>query len=672
MWRRASRAPSTPQRNSSVPGYGAFWMKGPELCVSHDIYLHSLFTKRATAMGPDGHFPGAAPGCAHYNAKLMVIEDTEDLLRRSVQAHEAGDLVAAEAGYRDVLAADPWQPDATHYLGMITYQRGDLDRAVELVEQAAMVRRDDPALAANLGLLLRCAGRMRDAATTLERAVRMAPGQPEAWYNLALVHGMSGSTDRALACGRHVLDIAPGHRQARMFLARLLAGNRRLSESRALLEEGVALDPDDAELQLELAQSLELDDEVDEATRLYRTIADDAGHAGPLRGRALSRLSTLLRRYHRPASSLMAARSAVWADPDNADSWRALGQALKESGRLRAAAEAFRHGHGILRAPGSEAGADRWAMTHVSIAKLRHDIEQLQYLQASGLTEQDFGAVVTDYKALLDEIGPQVSEGQPVTLPETARRRISGTYNRCLHYRQTPSIPGGALSGALDSAAIAADYRANRPGLTWIDNFLGPEALEALRRFCLESTIWYDLGHSGGYLGAYLQEGFDCPLLIQIAEDLPRRLPEIFGDHFLMQLWAYKYDSRLTGIDMHADFAAINVNFWLTPDASMLDTDSGGMVIWDREAPADWSVDEYNTYDPDQQARIRNFLDEQQARRIVVPHRQNRCVIFNSDLFHRTDDIHFRDNYEDRRINVTMLYGTRDDDRRGRQDLHGL
>ena len=45
----------------------------------------------------------------------------------------------------------------------------------------------------------------------------------------------------------------------------------------------------------------------------------------------------------------------------------------------------------------------------------------------------------------------------------------------------------------------------------------------------------------------------------------------------------------------------------------------------------------------------------------------NRCVVFNSDLFHRTDDIHFRDGYEDRRINITMLYGTREADHAARR-----
>ena len=111
---------------------------------------------------------------------------------------------------------------------------------------------------------------------------------------------------------------------------------------------------------------------------------------------------------------------------------------------------------------------------------------------------------------------------------------------------------------------------------------------------------------------------------------------------------------------MHADFAAVNVNFWLTPTESMLDAESGGMVVWDKEAPKDWTYRDYNTADPETKRRIDTFLDDAGAQQIRIPHRQNRAVIFNSDLFHRTDDIRFRDGFENRRINVTMLYGHRD------------
>lgn len=44
---------------------------------------------------------------------------------------------------------------------------------------------------------------------------------------------------------------------------------------------------------------------------------------------------------------------------------------------------------------------------------------------------------------------------------------------------------------------------------------------------------------------------------------------------------------------------------------------------------------------------------------IRVPHKQNRCVIFNSNLFHRTDTLRFTPGYETRRINLTLLFGDR-------------
>jgi hypothetical protein len=43
-----------------------------------------------------------------------------------------------------------------------------------------------------------------------------------------------------------------------------------------------------------------------------------------------------------------------------------------------------------------------------------------------------------------------------------------------------------------------------------------------------------------------------------------------------------------------------------------------------------------------------------------VAYRQNRALVFNSDLFQDTDRIAFREGYENRRINITLLYGRRE------------
>ena len=60
--------------------------------------------------------------------------------------------------------------------------------------------------------------------------------------------------------------------------------------------------------------------------------------------------------------------------------------------------------------------------------------------------------------------------------------------------------------------------------------------------------------------------------------------------------------------------------------------------------------------DPEQ---IRKFLSDKNSGKMVVPYAQNRAVLFNSNLFHETDTINFKKGYENRRINITMLFGKR-------------
>jgi tetratricopeptide (TPR) repeat protein len=219
-----------------------------------------------------------------------------------------------------------------------------------------------------------------------------------------------------------------------------------------------------------------------------------------------------------------------------------------------------------------------------------------------------------------------------------------------------------ATGGRVERAAItpgnseaAGQWRTKKPQIAVIDNLLTAPALEALRRFCLEEKIWR-AANAGGYLGAFPEHGFVSPLLGQIAAELGTAFPEIFHGHPLLYMWAFKYDSVLSGTAIHADEAAVNVNFWITPDEANLDPESGGLVLWDVAAPMDWDFAKFNSDSP----AIYAFLEKEGAKSVTVPYRCNRAVIFDSDLFHETDKIRFKEGYLNRRINVTMLFGRRD------------
>ena len=75
---------------------------------------------------------------------------------------------------------------------------------------------------------------------------------------------------------------------------------------------------------------------------------------------------------------------------------------------------------------------------------------------------------------------------------------------------------------ALISAALTAQFDAQ--GAIAVDDLLTPQALNSLRRFLLESTIWHDFSHIDGFVASYLEDGLACPLLLQIADDLPPRV----------------------------------------------------------------------------------------------------------------------------------------------------
>jgi len=312
-------------------------------------------------------------------------------------------------------------------------------------------------------------------------------------------------------------------------------------------------------------------------------------------------------------------RQAITLKPELPEAYNNLGNTLKELGRLEEAEASYRQAiarkanyaeaYGSLGIKLNAMGLKESALEHfeknlklvrerdsvnrrhksfrtISKAKIDHDIEQFEYLAASGIDIKKFIEIAVLYKTVSSEINSTLdTEIQRISAKH--QKLLEDTYNRPIHILEAPALGESAISGGLDANKITENYFDHELGLTYFDDFLSPAALKSLREFLLRSTIWFDFFHAGGCMGAYLNDGLASPLILQIAEDLRRKLLKIFRNHRLTPLWAYKYDSRtrdktsFTGIDVHADSAAINVNFWITPNAANLNPSSGGLVVYD-------------------------------------------------------------------------------------------
>ena len=172
---------------------------------------------------------------------------------------------------------------------------------------------------------------------------------------------------------------------------------------------------------------------------------------------------------------------------------------------------------------------------------------------------------------------------------------------------------------------------------------------------CLLSKIWVE-ERSNKYLGSFSDKGFVSQLHLQIANELKNKLPKLFGTHRLGRFWGFKYDSTLgKGINIHADFALVNLNFWITPDEFNKNKNGGGLKVYDTPAPQDWTFNKYNK----NASEIYKLLEKNKASCTNITYKFNRAVLFNSDYFHETDKINFKDQYEGRRVNITYLFGDR-------------
>lgn len=69
---------------------------------------------------------------------------------------------------------------------------------------------------------------------------------------------------------------------------------------------------------------------------------------------------------------------------------------------------------------------------------------------------------------------------------------------------------------------------------------------------------------------------------------------------------------------------------------------------------SEWNFESYNT---NTDFVIKELLEPSNFANVTVKHQPNRCVMFDSALFHQTQKYRFKQGYENGRINLTLLFG---------------
>ena len=138
--------------------------------------------------------------------QALTIQQALDL---GIKHQKANDLLKAENIYQQILQAEPNQPVALHLLGIICYQVGKCEIAIELFKKALAIDPHYTEAYCNLGNVLRALGKSDEAIVSFSKAIEINPKIAETHYNLGNILQEVGALDEAVESYRTAISINP-------------------------------------------------------------------------------------------------------------------------------------------------------------------------------------------------------------------------------------------------------------------------------------------------------------------------------------------------------------------------------------------------------------------------------------------------------------------------------
>lgn len=207
---------------------------------------------------------------ARGKASTQTEATTAKRIAEGIARHQSGNLDDAEALYRSVLAREPDQADALHFLGLLEHQRGRCERALELMNRSLEHFPEQVDFLSNRGNVLRHLDRLDEAEADYTRVLSLEPRHANALNNLGTVWRERGNYEAAIDYYRRAIDVNPKHADAYQNLGNALEALNQLEPALEAHREALRLRSGHGDSYRHLAGMFYALGRVDEAAELYR------------------------------------------------------------------------------------------------------------------------------------------------------------------------------------------------------------------------------------------------------------------------------------------------------------------------------------------------------------------------------------------------------------------
>jgi protein O-GlcNAc transferase len=180
----------------------------------------------------------------------------EQIFASALQQHQLGRLAEAERGYREILQREPSHSDALHFLGVVAFQTGKLEPALELVQRSVALRPDWPVYQNNLGQVLERLGRSDEAARAYTSAIDLDPSYAEAFNNLGRILEKQDLPAQAEVHYRKAIRLDPAYAEPHTNLGNVLKDRGELDAAIASYRRAIELSPGHSALHSNLLLTL--------------------------------------------------------------------------------------------------------------------------------------------------------------------------------------------------------------------------------------------------------------------------------------------------------------------------------------------------------------------------------------------------------------------------------
>lgn len=202
----------------------------------------------------------------------QALDAARDLLRQ-------GHLDAAERVYTSLLAHDPQQPDAMHYLGVLRHRSGRHEEGLQLVRGSLALAPGQAWMWNNLGNVLVEQQRADEALGAYEECVTRDPAAADAWSNLGALHRKAGRLEEAEDCCRRAVSLKPDFALAWFNLAQVLIEQGMVHEGLLANSKAILLAPKHQTGRQQVARALVTLGEIGRAAEIYREwLAEEPGN----------------------------------------------------------------------------------------------------------------------------------------------------------------------------------------------------------------------------------------------------------------------------------------------------------------------------------------------------------------------------------------------------------